>query len=98
AGSIICALCLVLGALQSTKIEAQSSDGKKPPVVTAIVGADILTVTKGVIRGGTVLIKDGKIIGVGQDVAVPEGAIRIDASGKVVTPGFITVSATNVGI
>jgi imidazolonepropionase-like amidohydrolase len=80
--------------------EAKKADApkevKKP--ITAIVGADVYTVTKGVIRNGVVLIQDGKILKVGQDVVIPEGAIRIDATGKVVTPGFVTVNASGVGI
>ena len=69
---------------------------KKP--VTAIVGADVYTITKGVIRNGIILIQDGKILKVGQDIAIPEGAIRIDAAGKVITPGFVCVSASGVAV
>src|SRR6185369_17184215 len=64
----------------------------------AIVGADIYTVTNGIVRGGVVLVRDGKILRVGQDVAIPEDAIRIDATGKVITPGFIAMSASGVGV
>lgn len=49
---------------------------------------------------GTVLIGDnGKILAVGaeSDVEIPEGATIVDASGKVVTPGFIDAH-THVGI
>jgi len=49
----------------------------------------VLTVTKGTIEGGTVIIEDGKIKAVGRDLGVPAGAEVIDASGKWVTPGFI---------
>jgi imidazolonepropionase-like amidohydrolase len=59
-----------------------------PPVV-AIKGATVLTVTKGVIANGTVVIKDGKIAAVGRDVAIPEGATVIDAAGKFLMPGII---------
>ncbi len=69
---------------------------KSPPI--AIVGADVYTVTRGVLRNATVLVKDGKIVAVGQDVAIPAGATKIDAAGKFVTPGFITLNATNVGL
>jgi imidazolonepropionase-like amidohydrolase len=80
---------------EAKKAEAPK-EVKKP--ITAIVGADIYTVTKGVIRNGVVLIQDGKILKVGQDVAIPEGAVRIDAAGKVITPGFVSVGATNVAV
>jgi imidazolonepropionase-like amidohydrolase len=69
-----------------------------PGPVTAIVGADVHTVTRGVIRNGVVLVQDGKILRVGQDVAVPEGATVIDAAGRIVTPGFVAVSASGLGV
>jgi imidazolonepropionase-like amidohydrolase len=51
----------------------------------------------GKIEGGTVLIRDGKIVAVGKNVAVPAGAKRIDASGKIVTPGLFE-SSTHIGL
>jgi imidazolonepropionase-like amidohydrolase len=41
------------------------------------------------IDGATVLIRDGRIVAAGRDVAVPAGADRIDATGKWVTPGIV---------
>ncbi|HMP78860.1 MAG TPA: amidohydrolase family protein [Pirellulaceae bacterium] len=69
---------------------------KKP--VTAIVGADIHTVTRGVIRNGTILIRDGKIAEVGQRLDIPADAERIDARGKVVVPGFIAMNMSGLGL
>lgn len=66
--------------------------------VTAIVGGDIYTVTKEVIRRGTVLVQDGKILKLGQDVDIPEGATVIDATGMVITPGFISMTTRGVGL
>ena len=43
----------------------------------------------GKITGATLLVQDGKISAVGKDVAIPEGAIVIDAGGKHLTPGII---------
>ena len=58
---------------------------------TAIVGGKIHTVgPQGTIDEGTVLIVDGRIAAVGSNVAVPDGAETIDASGKVVTPGLFS--------
>ncbi len=39
--------------------------------------------------GGEVLIRDGKIAAVGRDLEVPEGCPRLDAGGKMVTPGLV---------
>src|SRR5215211_8999762 len=63
----------------------------------AIENARIVTVSGPTIERGTVLIRGGKIAAVGADVAVPAGARVIDATGKIVTPGWIE-SATQIGI
>lgn len=43
---------------------------------------------RGVLTGTDVLITDGRIAALGDDVAAPEGAEVIDAAGRPVTPGF----------
>jgi imidazolonepropionase-like amidohydrolase len=55
----------------------------------AITGGRIVPVTSDPIERGTVLIEDGKIVAVGPDVPVPDGARVIDAGGSWVLPGFI---------
>ena len=64
--------------------------------VLAVRGGKILTITKGTIEAGTILIEDGKIQAVGSGIPIPEGARIIEAAGKVICPGFID-SFTNVG-
>ena len=57
----------------------------------AITHARILTAANpGEIAQGTVVIKDGKIVAVGANVAAPAGAKVIDADGGVVAPGFFS--------
>ena len=57
----------------------------------AIVGGKVHTVgPQGTLDNGTVLIVDGRIAAVGEDVDVPADAETIDASGKVVTPGLFS--------
>ena len=58
-----------------------------PPIV--IQNATILTVTKGTINGGSILIRDGKIAEVGEKVAAPADAKIVDAAGQYVMPGII---------
>jgi imidazolonepropionase-like amidohydrolase len=41
------------------------------------------------IEGGTVVIRNGRIVAAGRGVAVPAGAQTVDATGKWVTPGII---------
>ncbi|MCS7385160.1 MAG: amidohydrolase [archaeon GB-1867-005] len=55
----------------------------------AIKDGKILTITKGVIKRGTILIENGKIVDVGVDIKIPENAEVIDAKDKVVMPGLI---------
>ena len=63
----------------------------------AITGAKVYPVSGPPIEGGTVLIVNGKIAAVGANVAIPAGAQRIDATGKIVTPGFVN-SSTQLGV
>jgi imidazolonepropionase-like amidohydrolase len=54
-----------------------------------IRNATVLTVTKGTIHNGSVLIEDGKVAAVGAHVQAPPGAAIVDATGKYVMPGII---------
>lgn len=56
----------------------------------AIINADLRTCgPRGDLRHATVLVADGKIVAVGENLAIPADAARIDARGLCVTPGFI---------
>ena len=55
--------------------------------VTVIRGGTIYTVSGGVIRNGEILVRDGKIRAVGNDVSEPESARVLEA--LAVVPGFI---------
>src|SRR4051812_32021234 len=63
----------------------------------AITGGKVYPVSGPVIENGTVVITNGKISAVGANVPVPAGAQRIDATGKIVTPGFVN-SSTQLGV
>jgi imidazolonepropionase-like amidohydrolase len=63
----------------------------------AITGGTVIPVSGPRIPNGTVVIRDGRIVAVGAGVAIPEGAQRIDATGKWVTPGLFE-SSTNLGL
>jgi imidazolonepropionase-like amidohydrolase len=56
----------------------------------AIVGGTVYTLEDDAAREGlTILIADGRVRAVGPDLAVPAGYERIDADGRVITPGLI---------
>lgn len=65
-----------------------------PPPYVAIRGARIFTVSGPVIEKGTVLLKDGLIEAVGENVAVPAGVTVIDGTGLNVYPGLIDALST----
>jgi hypothetical protein len=58
---------------------------------TAIVGARVHTVgPQGTIDNATIIIVDDKIHAVGSGIGVPDGATRVDATGKIITPGLFS--------
>ncbi len=82
---------LVLAPLAATRIEGQAGQAGQaaPARIVALRGGTVLTVTKGTIPNGTVILRDGKIAAVGANVAVPSGAEVIDTTGQFVSPGII---------
>jgi len=60
----------------------------------AVKGGKILPASGPPIDGGVILIRGGKIEAVGKDLAIPSEAKVIDATGKVVVPGFIEAHST----
>jgi len=58
---------------------------------TLIVDATVLDGRGGRIENGDVLIENGRIASVGEDIQAPDGATVIEANGAWVTPGIIDV-------
>jgi imidazolonepropionase-like amidohydrolase len=80
-----CKPALAVGLLLAAAIPAIPALGE----TIAIIGATVHTMgPQGTIQNATVLIENGRIRAVGPALAVPAGARRIDARGKVVTPGL----------
>jgi imidazolonepropionase-like amidohydrolase len=76
------AICAVAGSLRAQTV--------------AITGGKVYPVSGPPIEGGTVLMRDGKIVAVGKNIAIPSNAQRVDATGKWVTPGLVN-SNTSLG-
>ena len=55
----------------------------------AITNGRVMTITQGTLERGTVLVENGRIVAVGEEVEIPEDAEVYDATGKVVMPGLI---------
>ena len=90
--TMACLAGLVLTVLPSNNLTAPLA-----AQTIAITGGTIYPVSGPRIANGTVVIQNGRITAVGANVAVPAGAIRVDATGKWITPGLIHANA-NAGL
>ncbi len=63
----------------------------------AFTNATIYVTPTEVIKKGTLLIKDGKVVAVGRSVKIPNGTKTTDVSGKSIYPSFIDIY-TDFGI
>jgi imidazolonepropionase-like amidohydrolase len=63
----------------------------------AIVGGQVIPIEGAPFRDGVILVEDGAIRALGTDVRVPDGAERVDATGKVVLPGLVDAH-THLGV
>jgi imidazolonepropionase-like amidohydrolase len=79
---------------QSKKSAAPAGSG-----ALALKGGKVMTITKGTIENGVVVMENGKITAVGaaSAVAIPKGARVIDVTGMTVYPGLID-SHTRLGL
>ncbi len=62
---------------------------------TALVlaGADLHTVSHGIVERGEILIRDGRIAAIGSRVEAPPGAERVQLDGKRIYPGLIAAQS-----
>ena len=92
---IFCLYLLVVGA-QDYK---PKNDGVKSinSNFTAIINAKIYITESDIIENGTLLIKNGLVIDVGNDINIPQNSLTIDAKGNVIYPSFIDIFS-NFGI
>jgi imidazolonepropionase-like amidohydrolase len=87
------ALCLAFGAL-SVDLPAQATGSGTALVVRA---GSVIPVEGPTFGPGAVLIQDGLIRAVGNDVTVPEGATLVAFPGAVLMPGFVD-GGTHLGM
>jgi imidazolonepropionase-like amidohydrolase len=84
-----------LGCVSALAIGLLSSSALAQTIV--ISGATVYPTPDRKLERTTVVIKDGVIVALGANVAIPTGAKQIDGTGKVVTAGLIE-SATQLGL
>ena len=92
---IILLACLLLAVAVSHAADAIPAAKQKKPI--ALVGATIHTVSGGVLQNATIVFDKGKITAIGENVAIPADAERINVSGKHIYPGIID-SYTHMGL
>ncbi|WP_027419090.1 amidohydrolase family protein [Crocinitomix catalasitica] len=63
-------------------------------IVYAISNAKIIVSSTTTIEKGTVVVKDGKILAVGTNPAIPKNAVKINGKGYTIYPSFIDAYAT----
>lgn len=70
----------------------------QPTGSVLIKDGTVLTVTNGTIENGDVLIENGIITQIGQDLSAPDGVEVVDASGRYVMPGIIDPHSHIAGV
>lgn len=62
----------------------------------AVTGGDVYTGTGAVLRGATVLAKNGVIEAIGHEVEIPAEAKTLDATGQRVYPGLVAINSNGL--
>lgn len=57
----------------------------------AFTNAKIYVTPTKIIKKGTLLVKDGKVVSVGKSVSIPKGTKTVDLNGKTIYPSFIDI-------
>jgi imidazolonepropionase-like amidohydrolase len=84
----------VQNAVQTTRLSADIAPLPAESRMYAITGATIHPITGPAVAGGTIVLDNGKISAVGRNVAIPRGAVVVNARGMHVYPGFIDTGST----
>ncbi len=95
--TIVVAALLVWAGIAGAQSKGAQSAGIQSAEIQsgglALVGAKILPMRGEDLEKGTILIREGKIEGIGPRLSVPDGFERLNLEGRVVMPGMIDLNA-----
>jgi imidazolonepropionase-like amidohydrolase len=86
---LLAALVALAAPPAAAQMPAQDMLRADAPDDWLIQDATVLTVTNGTIENGDILVRDGDIAAVGEDLSAPSGVEVYDASGEYVMPGIV---------
>ena len=78
------------------KEEEEVEEEEEKEQILAVVGGDIYTGTGAMLRGATLLSREGKIEEIGYDIDIPEDAEVVDATGMRLYPGLVVTSSSGL--
>ncbi|MHB1225191.1 MAG: amidohydrolase family protein [Gemmatimonadaceae bacterium] len=87
--ALAAAAALLAGAAVTAPAIAQARPAGAGAPTTLIRNATVLTVTRGTLENTDILLRDGRIAGLGKGLQAPAGATVVDATGKFIMPGII---------
>ena len=93
--------CFVVWVVAAVWCVAAVADDQRPPSgfrprTFALTNAKIVVAPGQVIDKGCVVVRDGRVIAVGADAAIPTDALVIEADGLHLYPGFIDAGASTL--
>ncbi|MDC6350912.1 amidohydrolase family protein [Zeaxanthinibacter sp. PT1] len=81
--------CLIQAAVAQDYFPKNDGVKEKNTNYTALTNATIYVTHDQVIKKGTLLIQDGKVVATGSNVNIPENTVTVDLQGKFIYPSFI---------
>jgi len=72
-----------------SRVQYPSTYRRRPNPPVLIRGATIMTATGQEIQNASILLRDGRIVAVGEQVDTPADAVVVEGGGRYVTPGLI---------
>lgn len=90
---LLCCCCLWMGILQAQITFPKNGVYDEQEDHYAFTNATIYVTPDQKLSKATLLIKEGKIVAVGKDIAIPKDAVAINLEGKYIYPSFIELSS-----